>query len=344
MLPPRFFRSRGFSPPTPRPSRCSSGRSARLPAQPVLPDRTGPRPAGGRSSDAAVDGDADARRAARRHPERPDRLAPAHGRRPRAAVRRDLLAWGGRARPTPPTASSSCPSRWRGSGWRSSSPPAQNAVPSPLRQTEAGQASGVTNAIREVGGVMGVAVLAGVFVANGGYPTRRRSATASAPRCRSARPSLPRVPWRPCWCRGAGGPRPRRWRSGRRWSRARPDSGGAGRGVDSCAVSRLPLDDLKVLDLTAARAGPQCVRQLSDWGADAIRVEPPDRRPTDMGDRRNSDFQNLHRNKRSLTLDLKSDAGRACSCASRSAPTWWSRTCAPRSSTASASTTTRSAR
>ena len=41
-----------------------------------------------------------------------------------------------------------------------------------------------------------------------------------------------------------------------------------------------------------------------------IRVEPPDRRPTDMGDRRNSDFQNLHRNKRSLTLDLKSDAGR----------------------------------
>jgi crotonobetainyl-CoA:carnitine CoA-transferase CaiB-like acyl-CoA transferase len=75
-------------------------------------------------------------------------------------------------------------------------------------------------------------------------------------------------------------------------------------------VSRLPLDDLKVLDLTAARAGPQCVRQLSDWGADVIRVEPPDRRPTDMGDRRNSDFQNLHRNKRSLTLDLKSDAGR----------------------------------
>ena len=75
-------------------------------------------------------------------------------------------------------------------------------------------------------------------------------------------------------------------------------------------MSRLPLDDLKVLDLTAARAGPQCVRQLSDWGADVIRVEPPDRRPTDMGDRRNSDFQNLHRNKRSLTLDLKSDAGR----------------------------------
>ncbi len=75
-------------------------------------------------------------------------------------------------------------------------------------------------------------------------------------------------------------------------------------------MPHLPLDDLQVLDLTAARAGPQCVRQLSDWGADVIRVEPPDRRPSDMGDRRNSDFQNLHRNKRSLTLDLKTDAGR----------------------------------
>jgi formyl-CoA transferase len=76
-------------------------------------------------------------------------------------------------------------------------------------------------------------------------------------------------------------------------------------------VSRLPLDDLRVLDLTAARAGPQCVRQLADWGADVIRVEPPARRPADMGDRRNSDFQNLHRDKRSITLDLKSDADRA---------------------------------
>jgi crotonobetainyl-CoA:carnitine CoA-transferase CaiB-like acyl-CoA transferase len=76
-------------------------------------------------------------------------------------------------------------------------------------------------------------------------------------------------------------------------------------------VSRLPLDDLRVLDLTAARAGPQCVRQLSDWGAEVIRVEPPTRRPADMGDRRNSDFQNLHRNKRSLTLDLKTEQGRA---------------------------------
>ena len=47
--------------------------------------------------------------------------------------------------------------------------PSANAVLSSVRPSEAGQASGATNAIREVGGVMGVAVLAGIFAANGGY-------------------------------------------------------------------------------------------------------------------------------------------------------------------------------
>ena len=37
----------------------------------------------------------------------------------------------------------------------------------------------------------------------------------------------------------------------------------------------LPLDDLVVIDLTIARAGPTCVRQLADWGADVMRIEPP---------------------------------------------------------------------
>src|SRR6201996_5507943 len=76
---------------------------------------------------------------------------------------------------------------------------------------------------------------------------------------------------------------------------------------------RLPLSRFKVIDLTLARAGPSCVRTLADWGADVIRVEPP---PTEgemnelVGRRDGSDFQNLHRNKRAITLNLKSDEGR----------------------------------
>src|SRR5437588_4728579 len=78
-------------------------------------------------------------------------------------------------------------------------------------------------------------------------------------------------------------------------------------------AQRLPLSRFKVLDLTLARAGPSCVRTLADWGADVIRVEPP---PDDadaselVGKRDGSDFQNLQRNKRPLTLNLKSDEGR----------------------------------
>ena len=72
----------------------------------------------------------------------------------------------------------------------------------------------------------------------------------------------------------------------------------------------LPLGDVRVIDLTVARAGPTCVRQLADWGADVVRVEPP-QAPDDPDDRRHSpDFQNLHRNKRCVTLDLKRPEGR----------------------------------
>lgn len=73
----------------------------------------------------------------------------------------------------------------------------------------------------------------------------------------------------------------------------------------------LPLSRYKVLDLTIARAGPTAVRLLADWGADVIRIDPP--LPHDRGSvtgrRRGSDEQNLHRNKRSLCLDLKSPRG-----------------------------------
>ncbi len=70
----------------------------------------------------------------------------------------------------------------------------------------------------------------------------------------------------------------------------------------------LPLADLTVIDLTVARAGPTAVRQLADWGADVIRVETPG---TGIGAQSTPDYLNLHRNKRSLALDLKSEAGRA---------------------------------
>jgi crotonobetainyl-CoA:carnitine CoA-transferase CaiB-like acyl-CoA transferase len=67
-----------------------------------------------------------------------------------------------------------------------------------------------------------------------------------------------------------------------------------------------------VLDLTRVRAGPTCVRQLADWGANVIKVEaPPDGDEPMGGPRNNSDFQNLHRNKRSITLNLKSPQGLA---------------------------------
>ena len=72
----------------------------------------------------------------------------------------------------------------------------------------------------------------------------------------------------------------------------------------------LPLARFKVLDLTRARAGPTCVRQLADWGADVIKVEAPADLAVEYGDSRHgSDFQNLHRNKRSLTLNLKKPEG-----------------------------------
>ncbi len=73
----------------------------------------------------------------------------------------------------------------------------------------------------------------------------------------------------------------------------------------------LPLARFKVLDLTRARAGPTCVRQLVDWGADAVKIEMPGGRGGDGmgGSRHGFDFQNLHRNKRALTLNLRDAEG-----------------------------------
>src|SRR5580704_16843620 len=73
-----------------------------------------------------------------------------------------------------------------------------------------------------------------------------------------------------------------------------------------------PLARFKVLDLTRVRAGPTAVRQLADWGAQVIKIEAPPEPGSGEGlggPRHGPDFQNLHRNKRSLTLDLKSPDG-----------------------------------
>jgi crotonobetainyl-CoA:carnitine CoA-transferase CaiB-like acyl-CoA transferase len=74
------------------------------------------------------------------------------------------------------------------------------------------------------------------------------------------------------------------------------------------------LSRYTVLDLTRVRSGPTCVRQLADWGANVIKIESPPHLETGEppgGPREGPDFQNLHRNKRSITLNLKSREGLA---------------------------------
>src|SRR6202158_6459108 len=75
----------------------------------------------------------------------------------------------------------------------------------------------------------------------------------------------------------------------------------------SKALARLP-----VLDLTQSRSGPPALRQPADWGANVIKIEPPAHLTSGEGPggpREGPDFQNLHRNKRSITLNLKEPEG-----------------------------------
>ena len=68
------------------------------------------------------------------------------------------------------------------------------------------------------------------------------------------------------------------------------------------------LARLRILDFSRVRAGPTCVRQFADFGADVIKIEsPPGVDPNEAmgGPRHGPDMQNLHRNKRSMTLNLK---------------------------------------
>jgi len=77
----------------------------------------------------------------------------------------------------------------------------------------------------------------------------------------------------------------------------------------SSSVASSALNGIRVLDLTRVRSGPTCVRQFADWGADVIKIEAPVDNAQLGGPRSGPDFQNLHRNKRSLTLNLKTDEG-----------------------------------
>ncbi len=71
------------------------------------------------------------------------------------------------------------------------------------------------------------------------------------------------------------------------------------------------LSRFKVIDLSRVRAGPNCVRILTDFGADVVRVEPPEgvdpNEAMFAANRKGGDFQNINRNKRSMTLNLKKE-------------------------------------
>ena len=75
-----------------------------------------------------------------------------------------------------------------------------------------------------------------------------------------------------------------------------------------------PLPRITVIDLARVRSGPTAVRQLADWGANVIKIEAPEDADTGIGmggERHGPDFQNVHRNKRGITLNLKKPEGLA---------------------------------
>jgi formyl-CoA transferase len=78
-------------------------------------------------------------------------------------------------------------------------------------------------------------------------------------------------------------------------------------------MAKLPLEHVTVLDLTLHRAGPTCARQFADWGAKVIKIEVPGgpKGEATGANRLGPDYQNLHRNKLNMTINLKSEEGRA---------------------------------
>ena len=140
-----------------------------LPARAVLPDRAGLLALRLGAADPAVDGDADLRRPDRRSPIRPDRRPPADGHGARAPGDRARLDRGDRIADGRRTARLSIPFILSGVGMALFFAPVANVVLSSVKPEEEGKASGANNAIRELGGVFGVAVLASIFSHYGGY-------------------------------------------------------------------------------------------------------------------------------------------------------------------------------
>ena len=118
-------------------------------------------------------------------------------------------------------------------------------------------------------------------------------------------------------------------------------------GESRSAGSPLPLAGIRVLDLSQVMAGPFCCMLLGDMGADVIKVEPPgvgDQTRRSMGFRMKGEdspgFLALNRNKRSITINLKNDAGKyGVLQAGQDRRRRWSRTAGPASPQGSASTT-----
>ena len=230
-----------------------------LPARPVLPGRPGLLAARGRPADAALDRHADARRPDRRRAVGPARLAAADGGRPVPPGGRARLA-GGRDRDRRRLRRRSSPrSCMGGTGMALVFAPAANAVLGAVRPEEAGQASGANNAIRELGGVLGVAVLAAVFAGAGSYATPQSVVDGLDPRAVGRR--------RRAAARRAGraarpGPRARRPIAGaksapRRSPRKRP--GGRAAGTIAASMDTVATD----IERLAARA-----RELGRLGID----------------------------------------------------------------------------
>jgi len=188
MLPMRLFRNRAFTASN-LASLLMSFRDVRLHflAGPVPSDSAGIFASPGWAEHPALDGDADAHRSGRWHHHPAHRRSPRPGRRPRAAVAWPRLARGGGV-PTVPYSHLVPAFVLSGIGMSLFFAPMASTVLGAVGPGEEGIASGVNNAIREMGGVLGIAVLASVFSAAGSYASGKAFVSGLVRRRRRVRP------------------------------------------------------------------------------------------------------------------------------------------------------------